>query len=192
MFKFRATIQLAWCDGWVHRATINNYCLLTLLKVSWMTAEKTVRRWTVFADCCWSKGGTAHTERPVISDKLYFYFFNIIKYNYRKSRIFFLTNIDTLHLCFLSCVCKFVPGHERMSLERQQKMACHCKKGFCTTEQWVNETESFQNVTAESFLWHLFKHQSHLLSGDFSGTASSALPYYLKSTSNIVFIPILT
>lgn len=65
--------------------------------MSWMTAEKTVRRWAVFADCCYFKCETADTEEAVITDAELF-FLNILIYNYRKSGISFLASFSTVHL----------------------------------------------------------------------------------------------
>lgn len=67
----------------------------------------------------------------------------------------------------------------------EEKNNCHCKKSFRTTKQWVNDTESSKNVTAKSFLWHLFKHQIHSLWQGFNATASSVLARHFIPTSNI-------
>lgn len=44
----------------------------------------------------------------------------------------------------------------------------------CIAKQWANETGSFQNVRPQTLLWRLFKPESHPLSCEFNGAASSA------------------
>lgn len=107
-FKFRSSLQLSACDGLVNRTTVNNYCLLTLLKVSCMTAEKTVRRWAAFVHCRWFKGHTAHATVDVIRNKVVrMYIFFPIKKNkikYWRNGIYVLANNETafLFVCFMS------------------------------------------------------------------------------------------
>lgn len=118
-----------WYDGWVNRVTINNYCLLTLLKVSWVTAEKTVRRWAVFADCCYFKDGTADTEAPVISDAALFSFLHFKTQLWEKWD-FFLANIGTLYLCLsVLCLCVCMRTSKKVPLE-DWKMHVIVKRGF--------------------------------------------------------------
>lgn len=189
IFKFKATLTacLIWWLG--NRATINNYCLLTLLKVSWVTAEKTVWRWAVFAGCCYFKDGTADTEKPVISDAALFSFLHFKIQLWEKWDFFFFANIGTVRLCLsVSCLCLLYEDIKESPL-RGLKNACHCKKRFCATKQWVNETESSQNVRPKSLLRHVFKHQIHLLSWDFSGMESSTPANYYIPTSNMCIPP---
>lgn len=122
-------IQLAWYDGWVNRATINNYCLLTLLKVSWVTAEKTVRRWAVFADWCYFKDGTADTEKPVISDAALFSFLHFKTQLWEKWDFFFgkYWHCAFMLVCLVS-VCLYEDIKE--SPCRGLKMHVIVKRGF--------------------------------------------------------------